>query len=80
MGQKSAKPQLLKVSFSSIEEKITILKTKAKLRSSTNPENVRSLYITPDLAPLEQKKNKVLRRQLADLNKNERVYTMKTGK
>ena len=80
MGQKSAKPRLLKISLSSIEEKIAILKAKAKLRSSTNPENVRNLYITPDLTPLEQKRNKVLRQQLADLNKNERVYAIKNGK
>ena len=69
--------RLLKISLSNIEEKINILKTKAKLRASTNPENVRNLCITPDLTPLEQKKNKVLRQQLADLNKNERVYIIK---
>jgi len=77
MGKTSNKPQLLRISLKSIEEKASILKNKAKLRSSTNPENVRNIYITPDLTPLEQRKNRVLRQQLADLNKNERVYMIK---
>jgi len=80
MGKTSNKPRLLRISLKSIEEKASILKNKAKLRSSTNPENVRNIYITPDLTPLEQRKNKVLRQQLADLNKNERVYMIKNGR
>ena len=64
---------LTKVNFN----KASILKNKAKLISSTNPENI---YITPDLTPLEQRKNRVLRQQLVDLNKNKRVYMIKKRK
>ena len=57
-----------------------ILKNKLKLRSSNNPSPVRNVFITPDYTPLEQKKNKALRQQLADMNKVENVYTIKNGK
>jgi len=51
-------------------EKIILLKNKTKLRSSAN---LRNLYIIPDLASLEQKKNKQgFRQQLAELNKIEK--------
>jgi len=80
LGPKSTKPRLLKISLSKIEEKSAILKSKTKLRLSTNPENVRKLFITPDLTPLEQKKNKILRQQLAELNKTENVHVIKNGK
>jgi len=80
LGKKYAKPRLLKISLSNKEEKIAILKSKIKLRSSKIPESARKLYITPDLTPLEQKKNKVLRQQLAELNKTERLYVIKNGK
>ena len=54
-----------------------ILKNKLKLRSSNNPSPVRNVFITPDYTPLEQKKNKALRQQLADMNKVENAYTIK---
>jgi len=38
------------------------------------------LFITPDLTPLEQKKHKALRQQLADMNKPDKVYMIKNGK
>jgi len=67
LGPKDLQPRLLKISLTSIEDKIAILKNKNKLRLSSNPENVRNLFITSDLTPLEQKKNKVLRQQLAKI-------------
>ena len=33
------------------------------LRNQFNPDNVRNLFITSDLTPLEQKKSKAIRQQ-----------------
>ena len=60
------KPRLLKITVSSIEEKVVILWNKVKIRADSNPEYVRKMFIiiTPDLTPLEQlRKNKVLKQQ-----------------
>ena len=59
LGKKgSDKPCLLKITISSTEEKVEILRNKFKLRAEPNPEYVRKLFITPDFIPLEQRKNK----------------------
>ena len=79
LGKRSDKSRLLKISLSSTQEKANVLRNKLKLRSSTNPSSVRNIFITPDYTPLEQKKNKALRQQLADMNKVENVYTIKNG-
>jgi len=73
------KPRLLKLSFSTTQEKVLVFKLKSKLRSKDNPEHVRRLFITSDLTPFEQKQNKALRQQLADMNKVENVYKIKNG-
>jgi len=80
LGKKTDRPRLLKLTLNSIEEKVTILRNKSKLRSSSNPEDVRNVFITPDFTPLEQKRNKALRQQLFDMNKAENVYVIKNGK
>ena len=80
LGQKSDKPRLLKLSLSSLHEKTEILKNKHKLRTSANPQNVRDTFITSDLTPLEQKRNRELRKQLADMNMVENIYVLKNGK
>ena len=79
LGKRSDKSRLLKISLSSTQEKANVLKNKLKLRSSTNPSPVRNIFITPDYTPLEQKRNKALRQQLADMNKVENVYIIKNG-
>ena len=56
-----------------------VLRHKLKLRSKDNPDPVRNIFITPDFTPLEQKRNKILRQQLADMNKVENIYTIKNG-
>jgi len=69
------------VSVQSLEEKTQILRNKRKLKDPNNSEKVRKVYITPDLTPSEQTKNKALRQQLADMNKVSNVYMIKkTGK
>ena len=80
LGKKSDKPRLLKLTLSSTQEKFSILKNKIKLRSSSNPEYVRKLFITPDLTPGEQKRHKELHQQLADMNKEGNLYMIKNGK
>ena len=80
LGKRSSKPRLLKISLSSDQEKASILKNKLKFRSSNNPPKVRNIFITPDYTSLEQRKNKALRQQLAEMNKGENTYMIKNGK
>ena len=61
IGKKGARPRLLKVAVSSLDEKILVLKNKMKLRGSGNPEDIRKVFVTSDLTPTEQAKNKALR-------------------
>ena len=74
------KPRLLKVTLSSIQEKINILKNKLKFQSSNNPSPVHTIFITPEYTPMEQKKNKALCQQLANMSKVKNVYIIKNGK
>lgn len=74
------KPRLLKVTVNSTREKAEVLRNCTKLRNKDNPAEIQSVYITPDLTPKEQKENKALRNQLAELNKSEKLYKIKNGK
>ena len=80
LGKKSDKPSLLKIILSDMQEKMAILKNKSKLRSSQNPQHIHDVFVMPNFTPLEQKKNKELCEQLADTNKSENVYVIKTGR
>ena len=64
---------------SSIDDKRLILKNKINLRNESNPPQVKRIFITPDLTPLEQKRNKRLKEELANLNKDGRKYIIKNG-
>jgi len=44
-----------------------------------NPASVKQIYINPDLTPLEQRKSRALRQQLADLNKESNAYIIKNS-
>jgi len=79
LGKKSDRPRLLKVSVATIQEKSTILRNCYKLRNSKNPTYIQKIFSTPDLTPLEQKKDKVLRQKLAEMNKDGKVYKIKNG-
>ena len=61
IGKKGTKPRLLKVTVSDLQDKISILQNKMKLRDKNLPECIRSIFVNADLTPLEQKKNKKLR-------------------
>ena len=80
IGKKREKPRLLKITFNSSQEKAAVLRSCTKLRKSDVPEDVRRIYITPDLTPKEQELNKTLRSQLAEKNKNGNQYRIKNGK
>ena len=60
LGKRYQKPRPLKISLSSTKGKASIPNSTTKLRSTSNPANIRYLFITPDLTPLEQKKHKAL--------------------
>jgi len=79
LGKKSDRPRLLKVSVTTTQEKSTILRNCYKLRNSKNPTYVQKIFATPDLTPLEQKKDKVLRQKLAEMNKDDKTYKIKNG-
>ena len=80
IGKKREKARLLKITFSSTQEKAAVLRSCTKLRKSNVPEDVRKIYITPDLTPKEQELNKTLRTQLPEKNKNGSHYQIKNGK
>ena len=61
-------------------EKALLLRNCTKLCDKINPEEVRRIYVTPDLTPKEQQQNKALRSQLAEMNKGGRKYWIKNGK
>ena len=67
LSKRSDMPRFLKVTFNSVQGKVTILKNKLKLRSSNNLTPVRNVFITPNFTSLEQKKNKALHLQLVDM-------------
>ena len=70
----------LKVTVNSSQEKAQVLRNCTKLRNKNNPDEIQSVYVTPDLTPEEQKDNKALRNQLAELNKSEKLYKIKNRK
>ena len=80
LGNKGAKPRLLKISVSSRQEKASILKNCTKLRNKENPSNIQKIYITPDLTPKEQQANKALRSQLEEMNTPNKLYKIKTAR
>ena len=78
LGKKdSDKPRLIKITLNSFEEKPLVLQNKFKLKNEKDPDSIKKIYINSDLTPLEQRKCKDLRQQLADLNKeSNNTYTI----
>ena len=79
LGKKSDRPQLLKISVALMQEKSAILRNCFKLKNSKNPAAIQKIFETPDLTPLEQKKDKILHLKLAEINKDGKVYKIKNG-
>ena len=61
-------------------DKAFILRNSFKLRSDDNPEEIKKIFITPDLTPKEQKENKKLRAELKEKNKDGNFFRIKNGK
>ena len=80
IGKKSDRPRLVKVTLSSKEEKINILRSWSNLRNKVYPTHINKVFITPDLTPLQQRRNKQLRTELAELNKTNKYYMIKQGR
>lgn len=80
LGKRGAKLRLLKISVDTPQNKAAILRRCTTLRSDKNPEDIKRIYITPDLTPKEREANSKLRSELAELNKNGREYMIKSGK
>jgi len=51
-------------------EKALILRNCTKLRDEKNSDDMKKIFITPDLTPKEQDVNKKLRIELKNLNKD----------
>ena len=80
LGKRGSRPcRLLKLTLGSLDEKAKILKHKMKLKAEQNPEHVRKIYISPDLTPLEQRRNNALRKQLVEMNKIQNIYVIRKG-
>ena len=73
------KSHLLKITVGSVDEKIAVLRNKLRLWNQDNLEPICKVFITPDLMPLEQKRSKELRSQLAEMNKVANIYRIKNG-
>ena len=80
IGKKTDRPRLIKVTLSSKEEKINILRSRRNLRNKVYSTHINKVFITPDLTPLQQRRNKQLRIELAELNKTNKYYMIKQGR
>ena len=81
IGRKVAdKTRLLKLTLSSEDVKVKILRNCIKLRNKDHPDNIRKIFITPDQTPQEQERNRKLRVELATMNATSNDYRIKTAK
>ena len=63
-SRSGSRPRLVKVTVASEHEKALLLRNCSKLRDKNDPEEVRKIYVTPDLTPKEQKQSKALKANL----------------
>ena len=76
---KPNKSRLLKIGVNTESIKRQILWNSAKLRDECCPDYMKSIFITPDLTPTEQRVNKRLRAELKERNKNGNSFRIKNG-
>lgn len=79
LGQKRQKPRLLKISVSSDVEKASILRNGIKFCDQDKPDEVKEIFVIPDLTPKEQELSKKLHVELRELNKDGKMYQIKNG-
>jgi len=80
LGKKCDKPRLLRITVGSSEEKTRILRNCTKIRSVSEPEYLKKIFITPDLTKKEREENKVLRNRLKEMNNGHNNYQIKNGR
>lgn len=80
LGKRGKKPRLLNITIDTPQTKAAILRKRTTLRDEKNPEDMRNIYITPDLTLKERDTNKTLRLELAKKNKSGREYMISNGK
>lgn len=79
LGKRKDKPRLLKITVSSEQEKSAILRNCTKLRNSDNPDDIKRIFVTPDLTPSEQAANQKLRKALKEKNKQGNFFRIRHG-
>ena len=79
-GKQCDRPRLTKITVSTVEEKSSTLRNRQNLRNKAHPSHVQKVFITPDLTPTQQKRNKQLRTELTELNKSGNRYQIKKPK
>ena len=67
IGKKTDRPRLVKVVLSSKEEEINILRSQCNLRNKDYLTHINKVFIAPHLTPLQQRRNKQLHTELAEL-------------
>ena len=72
IGKQTGGPRLMKVTLLAREEKLKILRNRFNLHDKEHPTRINKVFITPDLTPQQQAKNKQLRARLSELNKSEK--------
>ena len=80
IGKRTGRPRLMKVTVLTREGTIRILHNRFNLRNKEHPTHINKVFITPDLTPQQQAKNKQLRARLSELNKSEKIYRIKNGR
>ena len=80
LGNKGDTPRLLKITLPTEHDKAYILRNSFKLRNDENPDDVKKIFVTPDLTPKEQEDNKKLRAELKEKNKDGNFFRIKSGK
>ena len=80
IGKQTGGPRLMKVTLLTREEKLKILRNRFNLRNKEHPTHINKVFITPDLTPQQQAKNKQLHARLSELAKQVRkLYRIKNG-
>ena len=81
VGSKGDTPRLLKIMIPTEHDKAYILRNSFKLQSDDNPDDIKKIFISPDLTPKEQKENKKLRTELYKREKQGwKFFRIKNGK
>ena len=68
---------MLKLTLQNLDDKVSVLHNKLKVRKEKNSDYDKSIFITADFTPMEQQRSKRLRDQLKEMNKDNNQYIIK---